>query len=82
MRFFIVCLSHVTGIGPLTVKMFHRKWAILSETEFSLFYRFCMAYSQSFRVPAFNYVHVSFVGNRQLRVRSRDLTNILETDKV
>ena len=82
MRFFIVCLSHVTGIGLLTVKMFHRKWGILSQTVFSLFYRFCMAYSQSFRVPAFNYVHVSFVGDRQLRGRSRDLTNILETDKV
>ena len=41
-----------------------------------------MAYSQSFKVPAFNYVHASFVGNRQLRVRSRDLINILETYKV
>ena len=41
-----------------------------------------MASSQSFGVPAFSYVHAGFVGNRQLRVRSRDLTNILETDKV
>ena len=72
----------MTGIGLLTVKMFHRKWAILSQTMFSLFYRFSMASSQSFRVPAFNYVHACFVGNRQLRVRLSDLTNILETDKV
>ena len=83
MRFFIVCLSHVADIGLLTVKMFHRKWAILSPTVFSLFYRFSMASSQSLnRVPAFNYAHACFVGNRQLRVRSRDLTNILETDQV
>ena len=79
MRFFIVCLSHVTGIGLVRVKIFHRKWAILSQTVFFLFYRFTMAYSQSFRVPSFQYVHASFVGNRQLRVRSRDVTNILET---
>ena len=83
MRCFIVCLSHVADIGLLTVKMFHRKWAILSPTVFSLFYRFSMASSQSLnRVPAFNYAHACFVGNRQLRVRSRDLTNILETDQV
>ena len=62
--------------------MFDRKWRILSQTVFSLFYRFSMASSQSFRVRAFNYVHACFVGNRQLRVRSRDLTNILGTDKV
>ena len=82
MKIFIVCLSHVAGIGLVTVKMFHRKWAILSQTVLSLFYRFSMAYSQSFRVPAFNYFHACFVGNRQLRVRSRYLINILETDKV
>ena len=82
MRFFIACLSHVTDIGLLIVKMFHRKWGILSQTVFSLFYRFSMASSQSFSVPAFNYAHACFVGDRQLRVRSRDLTNILETDKV
>ena len=83
MRFFIVCLSHVTDIGLLTVKMFHRKWPILSQTVFSLFYSFSMASSQSVnRVPAFNYAHACFVGKRQLRVRLRGLTNILETDKL
>ena len=62
--------------------MFRQKWGTLSQTVFSLFYRFSMASSQSFRLPAFSYVRAGFVGNRQLRVRSRDLTNILETDKV
>ena len=74
MPIFIVCLSHVAGIGLLTVKMFHRKWRILSQTVFSLLYRVSKASSQSVnRVPAFNYAHACFVGNRQLRVTSRDL---------
>ena len=74
MLIFIVCLSHVAGIGLLTVKLFHRKWGILSQTVFSLLYRVSKASSQSVnRVPALNYAHACFVGNRQLRVTSRDL---------
>ena len=64
--------------------MFHRKWGILSQTVFSLFYRFflwllakALIECQLLIMP----MHV-LSEKRQLRVRSRDLTNILETDKV
>ena len=56
--FSIVTLSHVIHICLVTVKMFHWKWGILSQTVFALFCRFSMAPSNGFRILPFNHVHV------------------------
>ena len=40
MNFFIVSLSHLTHLRLVMVNMFHRKWRIVSQTVFALFYSF------------------------------------------
>ena len=59
MSFSIVNLSHVAHLCLATVKACHWKWGILSETVFTLFYRFSMAPSKGFRMLPFNHVHGS-----------------------
>ena len=52
--FSIVSRSHVTHLCLVTVKMFYWKWGILSQTAFTLFYRFSMVSSKGFRMLPFN----------------------------